>query len=149
MKSRVFVDTSVLFAAAHSRTGSAYDLIRAAARQEVDLWVSQYVLDEATRNLGRKSTGGLLALESMALAGLLPVLDPELEDLEVVAGRIERKDAPVIAAALAVGASIVATYDRRHLLSQAMFIRSTFGLDMLTPEEVLRRLGDTDEQPPT
>jgi len=147
VKPRVFVDTSVLFAASHSRSGSAHDLVRAAVRREVDLWASQYVLDEVTRNLGRKSPGGLLVLESITLAGLLPVLDPDLERIERIAELIERKDAPVIAGALAVGASIVVTYDRRHLLSRAELIRSTFGLDVVTPDEVLRRLAADDEGP--
>ena len=107
--------------------------------------MSHYVLDEVSRNLGQKSPGGLLVLESITLAGLLPVLDPELGDIERTAESIERKDASVIAGAMAAGASTVATYDRRHLLSRAALIRSTFGLDVLTPEEVLLRLAAAEE----
>lgn len=48
---------------------------------------------------------------------------------------------------MAAGAPIVVTYDRRHLLSQVDLIREAFGVEVLIPEEVLRRLADAGEQP--
>jgi len=48
---RVFVDSSVLFAAAYSTTGSAFDLMLAAIRGHVSLVLSAYLLAETERNL--------------------------------------------------------------------------------------------------
>lgn len=47
------------------------------------------------------------------------------------------KDAPVIAAARAARAMLVATYDRKHLLAQSALIEATFGIIVATPESVL------------
>lgn len=140
MRARIFVDASVLFAAAYSRSGSAFDLTRAAVRQEVDLWVSGYVMGEARRNLSRKSPDDLRVLDALTIAGVLPTVDAAPDHVDRVALLVERKDAPVIAAAMVAGASIVVTYDRRHLLSQAELILSAFDIEVLTPEDVLRRL---------
>ena len=48
------------------------------------------------------------------------------------------KDAPIVAAAVHAGAHYLATYDRRHLLSQAEQIRAHFRIATMTPDEVLR-----------
>lgn len=77
VRARVFVDASVLFAAAYSRSGSAFDLTRAAVRREVDLWVSGYVMGEARRNLARKSPDDLRVLDALTIAGVLPTVDAD------------------------------------------------------------------------
>jgi predicted nucleic acid-binding protein len=48
---RIFVDTSVLFAATRSETGFARDLIMAGARGDPTLIFSRYVIEEAQHNL--------------------------------------------------------------------------------------------------
>ncbi len=48
---KVFVDSSVLFAAVYSATGSARDLLLAASQGRVLLVFSDDVLDETERNL--------------------------------------------------------------------------------------------------
>jgi predicted nucleic acid-binding protein len=55
---RVFLDSSVLLAAAYSATGSARDLVMAAIQGRVGLAPSQYVLDETERNLLRRAPQG-------------------------------------------------------------------------------------------
>ena len=52
---RVFLDSSVLFSAAYSSTGSSRDLIREAIRGNLTLVVSPEVLDETQRNLEQKA----------------------------------------------------------------------------------------------
>jgi len=51
---RVFVDASVLFAAAYSATGAARDLLWLALEERVQLLVSQDILTETERNISRK-----------------------------------------------------------------------------------------------
>ena len=50
---------------------------------------------------------------------------------------IEAKDTPIIAAARAAGVMLVATYDRRNLLSKRDVIASAFGITVATPDELL------------
>ncbi len=113
----------------------------------LDLFVSVEVLDEVTRNLANKSPSGIGYIDALLVARVLSMAMPASDDVAAVAEIVEAKDAHVIAAAMAVNAPVVATYDRRHLLSQAELILSAFGIEVLTPERILRRLDATDEQP--
>jgi predicted nucleic acid-binding protein len=51
---RVFMDSSALFAAVVSPSGAARELIRLAINEEIQLIISQDVVTETQRNLGRK-----------------------------------------------------------------------------------------------
>lgn len=75
----------------------------------------------------------------------LRIVDAPDVEVERVALVVERKDAPIVAAAIVAGAPIVATYDRRHLLDRAELILAAFGVEVLTADEVLRRLAVDDE----
>ena len=80
----------------------------------------------------------------MSTSGQLRIVDATEAEFERVALVVERKDAPIIAAAMAAGVPIVVTYDRRHLLDLAEVILASFGVEVLTPDEVLRRLAVDD-----
>jgi predicted nucleic acid-binding protein len=54
-----------------------------------------------------------------------------------VAQTIAAKDAPIVAAALAAQADYLASYDRKHLLSQAAQIQSSFHLTVTTPDRII------------
>jgi len=71
---RLFVDSSVLFAAAYSRTGHARDLILMAVRGEITLVVSHLVLDETRRNLTESAPERLLILDVIVRA---PIMTPQ------------------------------------------------------------------------
>jgi hypothetical protein len=47
---------------------------------------------------------------------------------------------PIIAGARAVNATLVATYDRKHMLSKRQEIFAAFGASVATPEEILASL---------
>ena len=134
------VDTSVLFSACHSLSGSARDLVDAALDGNIAVAVSSYILAEVRRNLVQKSDHGLAMLNVILASGVLSIVEPDHETIQAIASVVAGKDAPVIAAAMAARAPVVATYDRRHLLSRADEILRTFGVEVLTPDEVLRRL---------
>ncbi len=56
---KVFVDSSVLMAAAISGTGAARDLILAGLRGQFTLQISSLVLEETERNLADKAPAAL------------------------------------------------------------------------------------------
>jgi hypothetical protein len=74
--SRIFIDTSVLFAAALSDTGFARDLIFAGARGELDLVLSTFVIEETRRNLAAKAPSDLPFFETFVALELRQVVDP-------------------------------------------------------------------------
>jgi predicted nucleic acid-binding protein len=134
---RVFIDSSVLFAAALSPRGSARDLVLLGKQEHLELFVSAFVLDETRRNLKAKASHAVDALDELLDAELFHSSDPPADDVRAVAKVIEVKDAAIVAGALAAGAAYLARYDRRHLLSQADVISIAFDLVVATPDHVL------------
>ena len=136
----VFVDSSVFFAAAYSVTGSAHDLFHAALRDRVALVLSDYVLDETERNLLESAPRAHPAFPRFRASLPYQVTNPPKRLVVETAAVVVAKDAPIIAAARAAQADLVATYDRKDLLSKRQEILTAFGITVATPEEILMLL---------
>lgn len=136
----VFVDSSVLFAAAYSTIGSAHDLVLAAIRGHVVLVLSEYVLAETERNLLQSAPRAHPAFVRFQASLPYQMSHPSpplvIETMRVVVA----KDAPIIAAARAAEIGLVATCDRKDLLSKRREIHDAFGITVATPEEILANL---------
>ena len=133
---RVFVDASVLFAAALSESGFARDLILAGVREDIFLVLSPFVIDETRRNLATKVPRAVPFFDTILSLELLHVVDPPAALVRHVATHIVLKDAPIVAGAIHAQAHFLATYDRKHLLAQAGLIHAKFALIVETPEAV-------------
>ncbi|MCL5960603.1 MAG: PIN domain-containing protein [Chloroflexi bacterium] len=141
MKSdRVFIDSSVLIAAAISARGAARVLILCAFRREVDLQISDLVVEETGRNIARKVPTALPTFHLLRESLPVEVTNPPKTLVLRVAKSVTPKDAPIVAAALKAGAQYLATYDQRHLLSQKEAVKADFGIIVATPDEILKRL---------
>ena len=137
---RVFIDSSVLIAAAASSTGSARDLINLGLDGKVDLFVSSVVLTESQRNVARKLPRALPIFQLLRAALQHRIVDPTSQLVASVAQSIVPKDAPVVAAALAAQAEFLASYDRKHLLGQASQIQAAYQLVVATPDQIISRV---------
>ena len=111
---KVFLDASVLIAAAISPRGAARDLLVAGFRGRLRLALSQLIIDETERNLTRTApaTLAVFTLITQALPAELHI--PTRELIEQVATQVAIKDAPVVAGAIAAQAAYLASYDRKH-----------------------------------
>ncbi len=148
-KPRIFIDSSVLFAAALSARGPARELFTQFAIGRCHLLITDLVLEETRRNLAKKGPLSLPALEEfLSSSGLETLRDPPIDRVVEVAGLVELKDAPIVAGALQAKAAFLATHDARHLLQKAEQIRATFGLEVLSPGDVLQLLRDRNAQGP-
>ena len=133
---RVFIDSSVLIAAALSNTGAARDLILRSVKGNLTLYLSSVVLEEVERNLSRKAPAALPAFET--LRAFFPnIVDPDKALVTRVAEVVEAKDAPIVAAAIKAEVDYLALYDQKHLLRQKEVIQSELGITVATPAEVL------------
>ena len=139
-RTSVFVDASVLFSASHSPRGFARDLIEAGLRGEAVLVVSPFVIEETRRDLLEKAPRALPRFEAFLAPGVMHVMQPSSALVEQVATVVVLKDAPVVAGAINAGATLVATYDRKDLLSKRQEILHAFGDTVATPEEILASL---------
>ena len=148
MTIRVFLDASVLFAASYSETGSSRDLLREAVRGNLQIVVSQHVLEEAERNLAQKTPEVLPALHEPLTVIAAEVADrPTRPELEQAATCIALKDAPIVAAAVKAKVDYLATWDRRHFIDDPR-VAETSGLTIITPGELMafiRKQGSADQ----
>jgi predicted nucleic acid-binding protein len=137
---KVFLDSSIFFAAAYSATGSAHDLLISAVQGRVRLVLSRYVLQETERNL--LTSAPRFHRTFLRFRDNVPyqLSDPSRLLIADTARVVVVKDAPIIAAARAAQATIVATYDRKDLLSKRQEILAAFGVTVATPEEILAAL---------
>ena len=146
---RVFVDASVLFAAAYSATGAARDLLWLALEERVQLLVSQDILTETERNISRKVPDKLnIYKQIIRLLGLEVVADPSREAVQAAEVYVAQKDAFVIAAAIQSKADYLVTYDRKHLIDPPQ-VSAQSGLRIITPDLIVQAIrqdqGDEDQ----
>jgi predicted nucleic acid-binding protein len=132
---RVFLDASVLFSAAYVDRGHSSRLLDIARKGGCMLLASAYALAEARRNLGAKAPAALARLEE-----LVPLVEIALDpppDLvaQAEAQGLPAKDAPILAAAIATGAGLLVTGDRRHF--GALLGRTPDGVRVLSLEDGL------------
>ena len=143
-KLRVFVDSSVLFAAMYSASGMARDLIRLGLQGQVQLIVSPDVLEETIRNLTRKAPEKVEAYQSLLeLLELEITADPSTELVKSVETYVVAKDAPIVAAAIQAEPDYLVTYDRKHLIEPPEVSQQS-GLTIVTPAEVVRVIKNSD-----
>ena len=134
---RVFLDASVIFAAAYSETGAARELFRQATRDQVRLVVNQDVMDEAQRNLVKKVPQGETLLQVlMAVVNPEIAPDPSPQLTSQVSQYVVEKDVPVVAGALASQVDYLVTFDRQHLLKPVEVAKKS-GLKIVLPEVVV------------
>jgi predicted nucleic acid-binding protein len=133
---RIFLDSSILIAAAISANGSARELVNRGFRGDCTLIISSDVIEECTRNLTTKAPKAVPLF--VTFIALLPHrIEPTKAAVLSVAEVIEAKDAPIVAAAVAANATFIATYDRKHLLMKRDEISGRFGITVATPDEIL------------
>jgi len=115
---KVFLDTSVLFAAVLSETGGARLILKLGEAGAVSLWVGPWVLKEADEVLGRKSpkSKGLFAL-LLDRSGVQ--VGEETDESVLRQARLVidyGPDAQVVAEALTLGVDYFVSFDREHLV---------------------------------
>ena len=111
---RVFLDASVLFAAAYSTTGASREIIRQGFRGCIELVASELVFEEARRNLGVKAPGEVPDLETFHQAATIEMVRPSREEIEEAMEYTADKDAPVVAAAREAEVDYLVSLAREH-----------------------------------
>lgn len=145
---RLFLDASVLFSAALSETGGSRELLRLGFAGEIELVVSELVLEEARRNLAVKAPHALPAFEVFVSSAPFIVVDATRAQVLSMARHTVLKDAPVVAAAKRARAVCVVSLDRKHLLGN-LDAEGAAGLRILAPGDALRlvREASTGDKP--
>ena len=136
----VFLDSSVLYAAAFSPTGPALRLILKGFDGSVTLTISDLVLEETKRNLTKNAPVALPSFDLLADLFSPVITTPTKAEVLKATQVVYLKDAPIVAAAAKGKADYLATHDVKHLLNHATAIAEAYGITVLTPAELLRAL---------
>lgn len=98
---RVFIDSSVLFAAACSTQGHCRDLILLGVQGKIQLVISTIVMEETRQNLAGYAAETLPALERIFNTISFEIFNPSRELVAEAGSVVEPLDAPLLAAARA------------------------------------------------
>jgi putative PIN family toxin of toxin-antitoxin system len=141
MTYRAFFDANVVFSAVLSSRGVPRELLLLAARDAIQVVISQQIVEEIERNLFRKYPELLDLFPSLLReAGIEVVENPdELTVEEVIEYVPYPPDAAVLAAALEARVDCFVTGDKKHFLSKPE-IEDQAGLSILSPRDFLQRV---------
>ena len=136
-KIKVFIDTNVLIAGVNSVTGASATILDLCEARVLQMVVSRQVLIEADRNFAAKFPQ-LVGRFRQFMHNLAPLMveDPTLESMEKAATIIDRKDAPILAAAENANVDFLITLDKRHFLNPKT--RQKVMLKVVSPVEFLQ-----------
>ena len=136
-KIKGFIDTHVLIAGVNSVTGASATILDLCEARVLQMVVSRQVLIEADRNFAAKFPQ-LVGRFRQFMHNLAPLMveDPTPESMEKAATIIDRKDAPILAAAENANVDFLITLDKRHFLNPKT--RQKVMLKVVSPVEFLQ-----------
>jgi len=134
---RVFLDANVLFSAAKT-DGAVRELLHRLVRAGHVLCADAYVVEEARRNLLRKGPAALHAFQTLIASVEVASFRPAELPL-AVAEKIDPKDRPVFAAAVALRCDVLVTGDRTHF--GALYGQVLLGVRIESPRSIAESLG--------
>lgn len=131
---KVFLDSSVLFAASYSPAGGSRAIIELAKKGKFLLISSRFAIKESERNLGKKAkehhVDSFYRILEEAQINLVDVKrDIAKKTFSKITGE---KDSSIIASALKSKANFLLTFDRKHLLTQRI-LKSKLPIKIVTP----------------
>ncbi|MBS3783341.1 MAG: putative toxin-antitoxin system toxin component, PIN family [Anaerolineae bacterium] len=141
MPPRAFFDANVVFSAVLSSRGVPRELLLLAARDAIQVVISQQIVEEIKRNLSKKYPELLDLFPSLLTeAGIEVIEDASQCTVEEVIEYVPYPpDAAVLAAALEAQVDCFVTGDKKHFLSKPQ-IEDQAGLSILSPRQFSQRL---------
>ena len=139
-KTRLFLDSSVLFSAGWSVTGGSAKLIMWASEGKITAVVSKNVIAEVESNVGKK----LPQMYWPRLENLLSFLEidrttTDKQEFEEAKEVIILKDAVILVDAKRCGVEILVTLDKKDML-QPKVHKFMHPIKVMTPKEVIEML---------
>jgi len=134
---KVFIDTNVLIAGVNSVTGASATILDLCEARVLQMVVSRQVLIEADRNFAAKFPQ-LVGRFRQFMHNLAPLMveDPTPESMEKATNIVDRKDAPILAAAQNANVDFLITLDKKHFLNPRT--RQKMMLKVVSPIEFLQ-----------
>ncbi|MDR1728624.1 MAG: PIN domain-containing protein [Acidobacteriota bacterium] len=140
---RVFLDTSVIFAAVLSADGGARQLFRLAEAGVVQLLVGASVLREAEEVTRRKAPASLATLARLLhVANIEVCADPDAAEIAAASRNVQYPpDAQVLAEAIRARPDWFVSHDKEHFLKRVEDFNFAFSIG--TPGDALQFIRDS------
>ncbi len=137
-KLKIFLDSSALIAGVISETGAAHVLLQLGEAENIELTVSDWVVDETKRFFARKAPDILDEVEKEIVRSKLKIVaDPSNEEIQANLYLMEDpNDVPILFAAMKANVDFLATHDRTHFLDDPKVAENS-GLRIGTPGDTL------------
>lgn len=142
LSKRVFLDTSVIFAAVLSESGGARKLMQLGEAGVIKLVIGPNVLRECEEVVKRKCPDSLPRLAFLLeLAGIEITSKPGNEEIKVAKSILSYKpDAYVLAEAMSAKPDWFVTHDKQHFIKKRISLELSFPLG--TPGDLIQSLED-------
>lgn len=117
-RSKIFLDSSALFAGIVSANGAARALLLLAEASQIDILISEQVIAETERAMARKAPGALGDVrQAILLSRSKIVRDPEPQEVRAhLDWMTDPTDVPILLAAITAEVDFLVTLNRRHFL---------------------------------
>lgn len=133
---RVFLDANVVFSGMYSPEGAPAIILKLFVEGRLRAVISQQVLEEVVRTIGRRLPEALPSLRKLLLSVPPEIAeDPAPEDIGFWAQLVHGDDASVLAAAVAARPDYLVTGDRHFFANPGIAEKS--GLRIVTPAQFL------------
>ena len=134
----IFLASSALIAGVISENGAAHVLLQLGETEDISLMISEFVFNETTRSIGRKSPENLTNVQKeIEKARIIITQDPSNEEIQANLYLMDDpNDVPVLLAAIKAKVDYLATHDRKHFLDNPI-VAQRAGLKIGTPGDVL------------
>lgn len=137
-KTKVFVDSNVWFSGFYKK-GVASGLITQLLQRRFEIVISELVLEEIVRNIGKKLPAALsLIYQFFREYPVMVLKNPTKRQLQKFTGLAQKKDLPILVSALDYHCQFLVTGNKKDF--QADSIRKQFCLLVLTPQEMLKEI---------
>lgn len=137
-KANIFLDSSALIAGVISETGAAHVLLQLGESEDVELTVSEWVIDETKRSVTRKVPDILDEVDKAIAKSKIKIdADPSNEEIQANLYLMEDpNDIPILLVAMRGKVDFLATHDRKHFLDDPKVAENS-GLRIGTPGDAL------------
>jgi predicted nucleic acid-binding protein len=132
----VFFDSDVIISGSFSQLGASFLLLQLAELGFIKGVISPQVLDESKRNIQKKLPSALPLFNDIIKNSYLKVVSPSQEDIQNALPFADKKDIPILAAALKENADYLTTFNIKDY-----FTSPSHKISIVKPKEILRIIG--------
>ncbi|MCH7613693.1 MAG: PIN domain-containing protein [Candidatus Marinimicrobia bacterium] len=134
---RVFFDSDVIISGSFSQSGASFLLLQLSELGFINGIISPQVIEESKRNIQKKLPSALALFNNIIKMCHLELVSPTNEEIQKALTFADKKDVPILAAALKANADYLTTFNTKDYYPSL-----AFNISIVKPKEILRAIGN-------